>query len=44
MTELEMARVRSYVRLIDAKRRTIDDVPELYREEVEKYIKEQQAK
>lgn len=43
MTELEMARVRSYVRLIGAKKRTIDDVPEPYKAAVQEYIKEQQA-
>ena len=43
MNELDMVKIRSYVRLIDAKRRTIDDVPELYKAAVQEYIKEQQA-
>lgn len=43
MNELDMVKIRSYARLIGAKRRTIEDVPEVYKEAVKEYIKEQQA-
>ena len=41
MNELDMVKIRSYARLIDAKRRTIDDVPKLYRQAVQEYIESQ---